>query len=240
MVIIRDFALGCTTAASLAKRVLGYISCPKGLMHGSISLELHNGDVLDFSQQSGHLVPHVRFVERVVFHSKVTAVLIVEKETVFFALVQSGFQERFPQVILATGKGYPDINTRELLAMFSSNLRVAVLVDCDPDGAHIYQVYAEGGWNNCQFYFPHARWAGLHCSMARVGKWGLNVDQMIEYTRHDRGLALRLLKRWISSVVLRRRMAKMLYRGKKAELEAITQYRGMLLEYVGDILADQE
>ncbi|KAJ2733384.1 endodeoxyribonuclease [Coemansia sp. BCRC 34962] len=219
--IIRDFALGCTTAASLAKRVLGY-----GLMHGSISLELHNGDVLDFSQQSGHLVPH----ERVVFHSKVTAVLIVEKETVFFALVQSGFQERFPQ----------DINTRELLAMFSSNLRVAVLVDCDPDGAHIYQVYAEGGWNNCQFYFPHARWAGLHCSMARVGKWGLNVDQMIEYTRHDRGLALRLLKRWISSVVLRRRMAKMLYRGKKAELEAITQYRGMLLEYVGDILADQE
>ncbi|KAJ2683402.1 hypothetical protein IWW39_005520 [Coemansia spiralis] len=66
--------------------------------------------------------------------------------------------------------------------------------------------------------------------MTRVGKWGLNVDKMIEHTSRDRSLALRLLKHWDSNVELRRRMAKMLYRGKKAELEAITQYRGMLLE----------
>ncbi|KAJ2825913.1 hypothetical protein FBU31_003579, partial [Coemansia sp. 'formosensis'] len=131
-----------------------------------------------------------------------------------------------------------DINTRELLAMFSSKLRVSVLVDCDPDGAHIYQVYAEGGWSKCQFCFPHARWAGLHCSMARVGNWGLDIGQMVEYTRRDRVLALRLIKHWICNAVLRRRMAKMLFRGKKAELEAVTQYRSMLLEYVGDILAD--
>ncbi|KAJ2746147.1 endodeoxyribonuclease [Coemansia sp. BCRC 34301] len=148
--------------------------------------------------------------------------------TVFFALVQSGFQERFPQVILATGKGYPDVNTRELLAMFSNSLRVSVLVDCDPDGAHIYQC------------FPHARWAGLHCSTARIGKWGLNADQMITYTSRDRGLALRLLRHWISSTALRRRLAKMLYCGKKAELEAVTQYRNMLLQYVGDILTDHD
>ncbi|KAJ2417044.1 hypothetical protein GGI10_000500 [Coemansia sp. RSA 2530] len=76
--------------------------------------------------------------------------------------------------------------------------------------------------------------------MTRVGKWGLNVDKMIEHTGRDRSLALRLLKHWDSNVELRRRMAKMLYRGKKAELEAITQYRGMLLEYVAAILADQE
>ncbi|KAJ2029593.1 hypothetical protein IWW57_001646 [Coemansia sp. S610] len=76
--------------------------------------------------------------------------------------------------------------------------------------------------------------------MTRVGKWGLNVDKMIEHTSRDRSLALRLLKHWDSNVELRRRMAKMLYRGKKAELEAITQYRGMLLEYVAAILADQE
>ncbi|KAJ2061606.1 hypothetical protein GGI17_002979 [Coemansia sp. S146] len=132
-----------------------------------------------------------------------------------------------------------DINTRELLAMFSGDLRVSVLVDCDPDGAHIYQVYAEGGWSNCQFHFRHARWAGLHCSLARIGKWGLDVEQLIEYTRRDRGLALRLLNHWISDTALRRRMAKMLYRGKKAELEAITQYRNMLLEYVNSILQVQ-
>ncbi|KAJ2026135.1 hypothetical protein GGH13_005615 [Coemansia sp. S155-1] len=76
--------------------------------------------------------------------------------------------------------------------------------------------------------------------MARIGKWGLDTGQLIEYTRRDRSLALRLLNHWISSTVLRRRMAKMLYRGKKAELEAITQYRCVLLEYVNSILADRD
>ncbi|KAJ2748286.1 hypothetical protein GGI19_006180, partial [Coemansia pectinata] len=57
--------------------------------------------------------------------------------------------------------------------------------------------------------------------MVRIGKWGLDIGQLIEYTRHDWGLALRLLNHWISDTALRWRMAKMLYRGKKAELEAI-------------------
>ncbi|KAJ2867913.1 hypothetical protein GGH94_000463 [Coemansia aciculifera] len=75
--------------------------------------------------------------------------------------------------------------------------------------------------------------------MARIGKWGLDIGKLIEYTRRDRGLTLRLLNHWISDTALRRRMAKMLYRGKKAEVEAIAQYRNMLLEYVNNILQVQ-
>ncbi|KAJ2477208.1 hypothetical protein EV174_004691, partial [Coemansia sp. RSA 2320] len=129
-----------------------------------------------------------------------------------------------------------DINTRELLAMVLRSLRVVVLVDYNPDGAQIYQVYAQGGWSNSKFSLPHARWAGLHCSMTRIGKWGLDIGRMIEFTYRDRSVALRLLKCWAGNKELRRRMAKMLYRGKKAELEAVTQYRGMVLDYIHSIL----
>ncbi|KAJ2784280.1 hypothetical protein GGI15_002297 [Coemansia interrupta] len=42
---------------------------------------------------------------------------------------------------------YVDTNTREILYALTTNMKVYILVDYDPDGAHIYQVYAEGGWN---------------------------------------------------------------------------------------------
>ncbi|KAJ2718923.1 endodeoxyribonuclease [Coemansia sp. Benny D115] len=166
---------------------LRIISCPKGLMHGPVSVELNNGTVLEFSKQG-------------------------------------------------------DTNTREMLHILAQRVqRIMVLVDCDPDGAHIYQVYAEGGWSQRNFQLLQARWSGLHCSMARIGgRWGLDVSQLIEFTARDRSLALRLLQHWVGNAELRRRMARMLYRGKKAELEAITQYRDMLLGYVASILASSD
>ncbi|KAJ1898822.1 hypothetical protein LPJ66_002506 [Kickxella alabastrina] len=127
-------------------------------------------------------------------------------------------------------KGPDDTNTRELIHGLGKRLRIVVLVDNDPDGAHIFQVYAEGGWNEKTF------WGGLHCSMARIGRWGLDIDRLIEFTPRDRSLALKLIEHWAENQRLRRRMARMVYRGKKAELEVITQYRGMLVDFVRAIL----
>ncbi|KAJ2608922.1 hypothetical protein EV177_004726 [Coemansia sp. RSA 1804] len=115
---------------------------------------------------------------------------------------------------------------------------VSVLVDYDPDGAHIFRMYAEGGLKNTTPVLAHARWAGLHCSCGRIGNWGLDPESTIEFTAHDRRLSLHLVKEWEKSTGLRRRMAKMAYRGKKVELEAITQFRSMLLAYIDHILSD--
>ncbi|KAI7827850.1 Spo11/DNA topoisomerase VI subunit A, partial [Kickxella alabastrina] len=183
---------------------LNIISCPKGLMYGHVSIELNNGCVLDFSKQGGNSLPHACFVQRI------TTVLIVEKETAFFALIQSGIQAKVPELLLVTGKGYP-------------RLRIVVLVDNDPDGAHIFKCTPRP--------LAHAQWGGLHCSMARVGRWGLDIDRLIEFTPRDRSLALKLIEHWAGNQRLRRRMARMVYRGKKAELEVITQYRGMLVDF---------
>ncbi|PIA15651.1 DNA topoisomerase IV, alpha subunit [Coemansia reversa NRRL 1564] len=197
---------------------LGIISCPKGLMAGQISFELNDGSVIDFSTSSGQTLPHADFV------------------TAYFALLESGFRLRFPWAILATGKGYPDINTRRLISMLPSMLEIVVLVDYDPDGAHIYQVYAEGGLAGMHQYQLNARWAGLDCSMARIGRWGLDANRMIEFTFHDWRLGLRLINHWAQRPTLRRRIARMVYRGKKAELEIVTRFREMLLDYVDSVL----
>ncbi|KAJ2231087.1 endodeoxyribonuclease [Coemansia sp. RSA 485] len=161
---------------------------------------------------------------RIQFKYSITTVLIVEKEA------------RFPEIVLVTGKGYPDINTREILQTFAKNLKVLVLVDYNPDGAHIYQVYAEGGWSQQTYGIAHAKWVGLHCSMSRIEKWGLNLEWLIEFTARDRNLAIKLIQHWVNNKQLRRITARMLYRGKKAEIESITQYREMLQRYVTSIV----
>ncbi|KAJ2609491.1 hypothetical protein H4S08_004033, partial [Coemansia sp. RSA 1365] len=85
-------------------------------------------------------------------------------------------------------------------------------------------------------YQLNARWAGLDCSMARIGRWGLDANRMIEFTFHDWRLGLRLLKHWAQRPTLRRRIARMVYRGKKAELEIVTRFREMLLDYVDSVV----
>ncbi|KAJ2777398.1 endodeoxyribonuclease [Coemansia javaensis] len=211
---------------------LRIIPCPKGVLFGRVSLELDDGSVVDFSGRNGHVLPPAESVQRVVFHRDVHTLVL----TAFFALLQSGFGERFPDVLLATGKGYPDFNTRRLLAACFGTLDIAVLVDYDPDGAHIFQVYCEGGLDGSRVCMPNCRWAGLHCSMTRVGRWGLDVSRMIEFTARDRGLALRLMQHWSCVPALRRRMARMAYRGKKAELEVVTQFRAMALSYIESLI----
>ncbi|KAJ1995576.1 endodeoxyribonuclease [Coemansia umbellata] len=191
-------------------------------MYGNLSIELIDGSTLDYSQDFAHGLPHVSLSATVYDR------LLIP--TAFFALIQSGFGQKFPWVVLVTGKGYPDINTREILSLFATKLPVSVLVDYDPDGANIFKVYA--------LQLPHACWAGMHCTMVRIGKWGLDLDIMTEFSVRDRKLALQLIENWKNSVFRRRRMAKMLYRGKKAELEMITQFRAMLVDYIQHIILD--
>ncbi|KAJ2162231.1 endodeoxyribonuclease [Coemansia sp. RSA 552] len=199
----------------VAPASLNVISCPKGLMYGRVAIELCNGTVVEFTGQNQRVV--------------------LQEDTAFLALLESGFRERFPQAILVTGRGYPDINTREIVRQFPEKLSVALLVDYDPDGAHIYQVYTEGGLGGAQKWAMEGRWAGLHCTTGRIGPWQLDTSKLAEFTGHDWALGLRLVRHWAGSAAAatqRRAMARMVYRGKKAELEVITERRQALMDYV--------
>ncbi|KAJ2397755.1 hypothetical protein GGI05_000482 [Coemansia sp. RSA 2603] len=75
--------------------------------------------------------------------------------------------------------------------------------------------------------------------MSRIGRWGLNTDQLIEFTPRDRSLASKLVAHWTNNINLRRVMLRMLYRGKKVELEAVTQFRHMLLQYLHVVIRSE-
>ncbi|KAH6574211.1 hypothetical protein BASA60_005662 [Batrachochytrium salamandrivorans] len=54
----------------------------------------------------------------------VTTVLIVEKEAVFFSMLQDGFGVSSPHVILVTGRGFPDMATRRLICLLGQKLTI--------------------------------------------------------------------------------------------------------------------
>jgi hypothetical protein len=63
------------------------------------------------------LIPADHTIESVTLAQK--AVLVVEKHTVFTSLINDKFQESFPNVLLVTGRGFPDVATRSLLNRLS-------------------------------------------------------------------------------------------------------------------------
>lgn len=75
----------------------------------------------------------------------IRGVLIVEKESFFFNLLSLNFFNYFPDLLLVTGKGYPDFQTREFLIglkeIYGENLEYFYLGDLDPHGIEIYLNY---------------------------------------------------------------------------------------------------
>ncbi len=73
--------------------------------------------------------------------------LIVEKDAVFERLIQDGFCEQYPCVML-TSKGYPDVATRSLYVRLIRSLPqiscCLILTDADPHGIDIARVYKYG------------------------------------------------------------------------------------------------
>ncbi|KAI9469514.1 Spo11/DNA topoisomerase VI subunit A [Coemansia mojavensis] len=214
---------------------LNIIPSPKGMVFGSVDIELRNGTTTSCLLKNGQYIPPVCLVQVICRH-EVKAIILVEKQTAFQAILECGFSQHFPWAMLITGKGYPDKNTCQFIEQTSHGIPVYAIVDYDPDGACIYKTYAEYCSTKSPCRSANTIWAGLHCTLARVDRWGLDVSKMAEYTQRDRKLSMSLIKHWVDVPEYRRRMSKMVYCGKKVELEAVTQIRAMLLNYIMGIL----
>ncbi|XP_071525266.1 meiotic recombination protein SPO11 [Panulirus ornatus] len=118
----------------------------KGLVAGSLTYTTHDGTIVNVHQaQNGMLVPEsVEGLTGVV--SEARYILIVEKDATFQKLVESQVHRTFGPAILVTGKGYPDVSTRQLVHRLWRELRVPVLAltDADPYGLHIAAIYKFG------------------------------------------------------------------------------------------------
>ncbi|KAK8395951.1 hypothetical protein O3P69_005816 [Scylla paramamosain] len=135
-----------TRLLGVPRRALHLTATGKGLVAGCLRYTTHDGTLVDASQASNGVgVPEcVAGLTDIQTDSRY--VLVVEKDATFQKLLETHFLRSFGPAILVTGKGYPDLNTRQLVFRLRRDLQLPVLAltDADPYGLHIAAVYKFG------------------------------------------------------------------------------------------------
>ncbi|ODN02663.1 Meiotic recombination protein SPO11 [Orchesella cincta] len=167
----------------------------KGLVAGSISFRNPNGEVIqamDF--RHGMIVPNK--LHDLTITTNARCVLFVEKDAIFQRLLDEGIFEVLGSIIMITGKGYPDYQTRRLMSILNRiyQLKVYALVDCDPYGIEIAAVVKWGSYINsnaigddmwaCDLSVPDLVWLGLLPS--EVSSLSLTLNASAELNDRDR------------------------------------------------------
>ncbi|BGP32347.1 endodeoxyribonuclease [Rhodotorula toruloides] len=198
----------------------------KGLVAGAIKLVLKDGTVQNGREQS-ILIPTAQTLDSVEADAA-EWVLVIEKEAVFQSLANSSVLDG-PDLgngIILTGKGYPDIATRDLLKLLSDSypsLPLFALVDSDPHGLDILSTYRFGSaalsHDSANLAVPRLEWLGV-----KGTEWdslGVDRDELLSLSLHDRRKALAMLKREGLPDDWRRELQYMLHLGRKAEIQIL-------------------
>ena len=171
----------------IPRKELRVLATSKGLVAGNLTF-LTSGEIrIDCSKAlEGELIPQdVPAISSVASDAK--AIIIVEKDATFQTIIKEQFLQVMP-VILVTGKGIPDLNTRQLLRRLHLELCLPVycLVDADPYGVEILCVYKFGSlsmaWCSEPLAIPSIKWLGV----LPKDFVDLDMDQMIEFTARDK------------------------------------------------------
>ncbi|OSD04027.1 DNA topoisomerase IV, alpha subunit [Trametes coccinea BRFM310] len=207
----------------------------KGLVCGAgLRLHLHSGEILAVSDSEPILIPPSEDIERFEVDSNLAWVLVVEKEAVFQTLcrLRLGTHHALPgNGLVVTGKGYPDVATRQLVKTLSANLPEQIpilgLVDGDAYGIDILSVYKYGSMRmrheQEQLAAERVQWLGLWSS--ELAGLGIERDALIPITKYDEKKARVLLKRKSTPPHWRRELQHMLFTRRKAEIEILEALR---------------
>ncbi|KAL0849029.1 hypothetical protein ABMA28_013402 [Loxostege sticticalis] len=206
---------------------LGIVATSKGLIAGPLTMHHRDGSVVDCMASGGVLVPQdIEGIKE--FKSTAKYVVVVEKDAVFQKLLDEGALIRLGPVIIMTGKGYPDVCTRQLLCRLSIELklRALALVDADPHGYEIFLTYKYGSLAQSHLS------SSLACaSLVLLG--GRHHDIMtlapsearLPLTDLDKRKLNSLLKRpYLDNAVgtrIKQELSAMMTSGVKAEIEAL-------------------
>ncbi|KAI0758339.1 Spo11/DNA topoisomerase VI subunit A [Irpex lacteus] len=203
----------------------------KGLFCGStLVLHLHGGDSVRGNDTEGALIPPSEDISRFEVGQQLSWVLVVEKEAVFQTLCHLQFA-RHPALpgpgLIITGKGYPDVATRQLVSSLAQNLDASIpilgVVDADPFGIDILSVYKYGSSSMAHqdgLDAPRLRWVGVMAS--ELASLGVEKEQLIAITKHDEKKALSMLKRNYMPRKWRKELQHMLHNRRKAEIEILS------------------
>ncbi|CAH2066383.1 unnamed protein product, partial [Iphiclides podalirius] len=206
---------------------LGIVATAKGLIAGPIKLHFKDGTCIDCFGSGGTLIPQdVDGIKE--FKTTAKYILVVEKDAVFQKLLDEGALVRLGPLIILTGKGYPDVCTRQLLCRLVAELRLRALalVDADPHGYEIFLTYKYGSL--AQSHLSQS----LACSSLQLlGARHNDVmtlapkEARLPLTTLDKGKINSLVKRpylnTTAGSAIRKDLQDMLRSGVKAEIEAM-------------------
>jgi len=208
---------------------LHVVASEKGLVVGRVRYR-EAGDLIDCTRMGigGKAIPsNVSKCEG--FESDAKFILLVEKDAAFQRLSEDRFYNRFPCIIV-TGKGQPDVATRQFLRKMKEALNVPVLglVDSDPYGLKILSVYMSGSKNmsfdSSNLTTPDIKWLGVRPS--DLDRFHLPAQCRLAMTDKDIATGKKLLEEdfikqnpaWVAELEL------MLAKREKAEIQALSSF----------------
>lgn len=214
---------------------LGIYPSSKGLIAGNLRIILESGGVIECHLDEATKVPAQ--VDKVRVETNADMILIVEKDTVFEKLIELKYHEKLPNIILLTGKGYPDISTRLLLKKLLNyrNLKVYCLVDGDPYGIDIMMVYRYGSRALSQMRervsCPEVRWIGIHPSEIKK----LNLP-MTPLTQADQRCLKRIMEKENISDEIKKELRVIEEVNAKSEIEhlSLPPFNYNLTDYIAE------
>ncbi|KAF8250606.1 DNA topoisomerase IV, alpha subunit, partial [Wilcoxina mikolae CBS 423.85] len=205
---------------SVPRSALGIVAAAKGMVKGGMRIVMAGGESVECSASATLIPPGIQ-VERIELRDEVEWVLLVEKEAIFQRL------DVGKNGVAVTGKGYPDVATRELLVRLAAmGKRVFALVDLDPHGIEIVATVRFGSramaHEGVALCVEELKWIGVRyedlVEVVENGREGL-----LGLTLRDRQKAMAMLERtWIEEVPeWKEALQRTLFCGVKAEIEIL-------------------
>ncbi|KAE9364749.1 DNA topoisomerase IV, alpha subunit [Stipitochalara longipes BDJ] len=214
----------------VGRDALNVVAAAKGLVAGSFSVERKDGSKIDYSiEPEGILIPSIKDIANVQV-SNIQWILVIEKEATFRTLATNHYWKGSlaGKGILITAKGYPDIQTRQFLHLFSRQypaIPIFALVDFDPDGIGIMSTYKHGSItlaHETNLTVPSMRWLGVRsCDFLETEK---DIQDLLNLTARDRRIAEKMLGKCVSEErdeEWKRELQVMLVLNVKAEIQIL-------------------
>ncbi len=157
----------------------------KGLFCGNILIKNEFGQELNiksyniFNKINLITYEYLIFDLKIEYENEIKFILIVEKETLFFNLLENNyFKNIFPNCLIITGKGYPDFITKVFIKKIFNKLKNVpkfYFGDNDPHGLNIYLNYLFGSKNSSRenefMNISDLKWIGLNNEMVNNIKY---------------------------------------------------------------------
>ncbi|KAL5283625.1 SPO11 family protein [Megaselia abdita] len=227
------------TSLNVLPSDLKIFTSPKGLIAGDLKIILDNEVIIQCHVSVATTIPCQ--IENLKIETKAETIVLVEKDTVFEKLIEQKIFKKLENVILLTGKGYPDINTRLFLkkVLELKKFQVYCLVDGDPYGIHIMTIYRYGSkaLNQAseQLSCPEIKWIGITPSEMRKFNLPKSPLTLVDQTKLNK-----MLEREYLNLNIKKELEIMKKIDAKTEIEylSLPPFNYNLTDYIAQKIKD--